>query len=180
MDDPPAFLWRLTLWFFRLNRLDERTGQMLNMLSVSEGPRQRPLQVRNPGGRVMPHIIVEYSANLEGSVEIQRLVDNLHQVVVDSGVAEVAAIRTRAERRDVFRVADGNPKNAFVHVTMRLRVGRSEEVRSKLANELLAATDRDLQRTFTAHDIAITVEMEEIDNITARKNTIRSKSEKAA
>lgn len=128
----------------------------------------------------MPHIIVEYSANLDGSLDIQALVDDLHQVVVDSGVADVAAIRTRAKRRDVYRVADGDPKNAFVHVVMRLRIGRSEEQRTTLANALLAATDKNLQRAYATHAIAITVEMEEIDNITARKNTIRSKSEKAA
>lgn len=128
----------------------------------------------------MPHIIVEYSANLDGSLDVQRLVHDLHQVVADSGVAEIAAIRTRAKRRDVYRVADGDPKNAFVHVTMRLRIGRSEEQRTQLADALLAATDRNLQRAYATHAIAIAVEMEEIDNITARKNTIRSGSEKAA
>lgn len=128
----------------------------------------------------MPHIVVEYSANLDGSLDVQRLVDDLHQIVVDSGVADVAAIRTRAKRRDAFRVADGDPKNAFVHVTMRLRIGRSEEQRSKLADALLAATDRNLQRAYATHAIAVAVEMEEIDNITARKNTIRSGAEKAA
>lgn len=122
----------------------------------------------------MPHIIVEYSANLEGSADIRGLVDDLHQVVVDSGVADLAAIRTRAERRDVYRVADGDPKNAFVHVTMRLRIGRSEKQRRKLADALLAATDRNLQSSYASHAIAITVEMEEIDNLTARKNTIRT------
>ena len=128
----------------------------------------------------MPHIIVEYSANLDDQLDMQRLVDDLHQVVVDSRVAEVAAIRTRAKRRDIFRVADGDPKNAFVHVTMRLRIGRSTELRTQLAEALLAATDRNLQRAYTDRAIAITVEMEEIDNITARKNTIRSKAEQAA
>lgn len=125
----------------------------------------------------MPHIIVEYSANLDGSLDVQKLCDDLHQVVIDSGVAEVAAIRTRAKRRDVYRIADGDPKNAFVHVVMRLRIGRSEEVRSKLADALLAATDRNLQHA--THAIAISVEMEEIDNVTARKNAIRT-PEKAA
>jgi len=128
----------------------------------------------------MPHIIVEYSANLDDKLDMQRLVDDLHQVVVDSGVAEVAAIRTRAKRRDVYRIADGDPKNAFVHVTMRLRIGRSAELRTQLAEALLAATDRNLQRAYADHTIAITVEMEEIDNITARKNTIRGKAERAA
>jgi 5-carboxymethyl-2-hydroxymuconate isomerase len=131
-------------------------------------------------GDRMPHIIVEYSANLDAEVDMQRMVDDLHQVVVDSGVAEVAAIRTRAKRRDVYRIADGDPKNAFVHVVMRLRIGRSAELRTQLAEELLAATDRNLQRAYANFAVAITVEMEEIDNITARKNTIRSKAEQAA
>jgi 5-carboxymethyl-2-hydroxymuconate isomerase len=127
----------------------------------------------------MPHVIVEYSANLDGTLDVQRLVDDLHQVVADSGVAEIEAIRTRAKRRDVYRIADGNSKNAFVHITMRLRIGRSEEVRTKLAEALLAAADRSLQQAYAIHAIAVAVEMEEIDNITTRKNTIR-KSEKAA
>lgn len=121
----------------------------------------------------MPHVIVEYSGNLDGALDVGKLLADLHQTVIDSKVAEVAAIRTRAERREAFRVADGSAENAFVHVTMRLRIGRSEDVRTKLADALLAATDRNLQRAYAAHPTAITVEMEEIDNITARKNTIR-------
>jgi 5-carboxymethyl-2-hydroxymuconate isomerase len=128
----------------------------------------------------MPHIIVEYSANLEDSFEIGALIGDLHQAAIDSGAVEVAALRTRAERRDVFRIADGSPHNAFVHIVMRLRVGRSEDVRKSLADALLAATDKNLLHAFEMHRIAITVEMEEIDNVTARKNTIRDKSEKAA
>lgn len=122
----------------------------------------------------MPHIIVEYSANLEGSLNVQELCDDLHQVAINSGVAEVAAIRTRAKKRDIYRIADGNPKNAFVHVVMRLRIGRNEDVRSGLADALLIAVDRNLQKAYASHAIATTVEMEEIDNITARKNTIRT------
>jgi 5-carboxymethyl-2-hydroxymuconate isomerase len=127
----------------------------------------------------MPHIIVEYSANLDGSLDIRRLVDDLHQVVADSGVADIAAIRTRAERREVYRIADGDAKNAFVHVVARLRKGRPVDMLTKISDALLAAIDRNLERAFAAHAIAITVEMEEIDNITARKNTIR-KPEQAA
>lgn len=127
----------------------------------------------------MPHVIVEYSGNLDGVLDVGKLLADLHQTVIDSGVADMAAIRTRAERREAFRVADGSAENAFVHVTMRLRIGRSEDVRTKLADALLAATDRNLQRAYAAHPTAITVEMEEIDNITARKNTIREKGQAA-
>ena len=121
----------------------------------------------------MPHIIVEYSANLDHRIDAGKLVADLHQAVIDSGIAEVAAIRTRAERRDAFKVADGAPDNAFVHVVMRLRTGRTKEVLQRMADTLLAATDRNLQAAYAIHPVAITVEMEEISNLTVRKNTIR-------
>jgi 5-carboxymethyl-2-hydroxymuconate isomerase len=128
----------------------------------------------------MPHIIVEYSGNLDDGLDIRALVDDLHQCAIDSRVADVAAIRTRAERRDVFKVADGDPANAFVHIVARLRIGRSEEQRRALADALLAVTDRQLQRADKTHPLAITVEIEEIDNITARRNTIRSALQRTA
>jgi 5-carboxymethyl-2-hydroxymuconate isomerase len=128
----------------------------------------------------MPHVIAEYSANLEDSLDVRGLVDDLHQVMVESGLADIPAYRTRAKRRDMVRVGDGNPANAFVHITARLRVGRSKEQQTKLADALLAAADKRLEAAYKTHPTAITVEIENIDNITARKNTVRDKAEKAA
>lgn len=128
----------------------------------------------------MPHIIAEYSANLEDCLDVQALVDDLHQVAIDSGVAELAAIRTRAERREYFRVADGNPANGFVHVTARLRIGRPEEKRTALGEALLAAADKRLTAVYPTHPIGLTVEIHEIDEMTFRRNTLRERSASVA
>ena len=129
----------------------------------------------------MPHIIAEYSANLEDALDVRALIDDLHQAMIASGLApDIAAIRTRAERREHARVGDGHANNGFVHITARLRIGRTEEQRSKLADALLAAADRQLERAYQTHPIAMTVEIEEIDNITARKNTLRGTAGQAA
>jgi 5-carboxymethyl-2-hydroxymuconate isomerase len=128
----------------------------------------------------MPHIIVEYSANLEPALDPQALVNALHRTAIDLGIAEAPAVRTRAERRDVFCVGDGNPANGFVHVVARLRVGRPEEKRKALGEALMAALDRELDAAFKTHPIAVTVEIHEIDHLTFRRNTVREKAEKAA
>lgn len=128
----------------------------------------------------MPHVIAEYSANLEDALDVRALVEGLHRTMIDSGLADVAAIRTRAERRDHVRVGEDNPANAFVHITARLRAGRTEQQQTALAEALLAAADKALERAFKTHPIAVTVEIENIHNITARKNTVRSSAEKAA
>ncbi len=129
----------------------------------------------------MPHIIIEYSANLDGRLDVKSLVDEVHQAVIASGLFELPAIRTRAVRRDVFRVADGDARNGFVHITARIRQGRTADQRKSLGQGLLAAANRRLEPAFAAQPLALTVEVHEIDpEMTFRRNSIRERTETAA
>jgi 5-carboxymethyl-2-hydroxymuconate isomerase len=129
----------------------------------------------------MPHIIVEYSANLDDRVDVKALVDDLHAVAAASGLFEIAAIRTRAVRRDVFRVADGDARNAFVHIIARIRQGRTVEQRKALGQALLAATNRRLDTVFASQPLALTIEVHEADpEMTFRRNSIRERATTAA
>jgi 5-carboxymethyl-2-hydroxymuconate isomerase len=129
----------------------------------------------------MPHIIAEYSANLEDRLDVAALVADLHQAAVDSAIAELVGIRTRAVRREHFRVADGNPANGFVHITARLRRGRTVEARQALGQALLAAADRRLAEVYPTHPIGLTVEIHEIDpDMTFRRNTLRERPQEVA
>jgi 5-carboxymethyl-2-hydroxymuconate isomerase len=124
----------------------------------------------------MPHIIAEYSANLEDRLDVGALVVDLHRAAVESGVAEPVAIRTRAHRCEHVRIGDGNPENGFVHIVARLRRGRPEEKRKALGEALLAAADRRLTDVYPAHPIGLTVEIHEIDHMTFRRNTLRERA----
>jgi 5-carboxymethyl-2-hydroxymuconate isomerase len=128
----------------------------------------------------MPHIIAEYSANLEPALDPQALVDALHAAVIGLSIAEPPAVRTRAERRDIYRVGDGNPANGFVHVVARLRIGRPEEQRKALGEALLTTVEQKLEAAYKMHPIAVTVEIHEIDHMTFRRNTVRERAGKAA
>ena len=131
----------------------------------------------------MPHIIVEYSANVESEVPAERLVEAMHAAALASGIADVAGFRTRAERRDLYRVGDGKPDNGFVHIVARIREGRSLEQRKILAQSLMAAADKALEPAFAARPLALSVEVHEIDPETRlMRNTMRGPAagEKAA
>jgi 5-carboxymethyl-2-hydroxymuconate isomerase len=129
----------------------------------------------------MPHIIAEYSANLENRLNVQALVDDLHQAAIDSQVAELVGIRSRAVKRDHFRVADGNAANGFVHIVARLRRGRTTEQRKALGQALLAAADKRLADVYPWHPVGLTVEVHEIDpDMTFRRNTLRESAQTAA
>jgi 5-carboxymethyl-2-hydroxymuconate isomerase len=71
----------------------------------------------------VPHLIIEYSANLERAIDIPRLVAAVHAAALETGVFPIGGIRTRAERRDAYAVADSHPDNAFIHVQARIGVG---------------------------------------------------------
>ncbi|MYK28467.1 MAG: 5-carboxymethyl-2-hydroxymuconate isomerase, partial [Gammaproteobacteria bacterium] len=74
----------------------------------------------------MPHLVVEYSANLESRLELEALMAKLRDVAVAGGVFPLAGIRVRAARRDRYLIADGDPAHGFVHVMARIGEGRAE------------------------------------------------------
>lgn len=111
----------------------------------------------------MPHIIVEYSANLDGHVAVRRLVDGLHQAALSTGVFPVGGLRTRAERRDVYAIADGDPDNMFVAVVARIGHGRDAETRQRVAQDLMRVLEAETADVFRRHGLGLTVEVQEID-----------------
>jgi 5-carboxymethyl-2-hydroxymuconate isomerase len=121
----------------------------------------------------MPHLTVEYSANLENRIDILQLVETIHQAALKTGVFEVAAVRTRAARRDHYVIADGHRDNAFVAITVRVAPGRPPETRKRLGQEIFDAACEFLQKTYDTTPIGISLEVQEIDNTAAfRKNNL--------
>ena len=117
----------------------------------------------------MPHIIVEYSANLEEQVSPQRLVNALHQAALATGVFPIGGLRTRAERRDVYSVADGDPRNAFVAVVARIGEGRDAATRKRVAAALMATLEAETAEAFRTRGLGLTVEVQEIDGTASLK-----------
>ena len=94
----------------------------------------------------MPHVIVEYSANIEAEITPQRLVEEIHAAAITSGIAEPVAVRTRLMRREVYRVGDGAPENAFVHIDIRARKGRTLEQQQDHGADDLRSGQQDARR----------------------------------
>lgn len=117
----------------------------------------------------MPHITVEYSANLEADLSPRRLVDALHRAALETGVFPVGGLRTRAERRDIYAVADGDPDNAFVAVVARIGQGRDAATRRRVAEALMRVLERETADAFARRGLGLTVEVQEIDGAASLK-----------
>jgi 5-carboxymethyl-2-hydroxymuconate isomerase len=124
----------------------------------------------------MPHVITEYSANLEGVVDVPRLVKELHETAIASGLFQVGGIRSRAKKRDIYVVADGDPSNAFVYVVARIAPGRPIEKRKAFGEALLASASKRLDPVFKSRGLSLSVEVQELDEqLTFRKNNLHER-----
>ena len=122
----------------------------------------------------MPHLIVEYSANLEKHIDIQELVDGLHRTATGIDGLPVGGLRTRAEKREAYQVADRHPDNAFVHVILKLGHGRPLEKRREFGEALFAALCEQLESVAATSPLAISFEIQEIHpELTWKKNNLR-------
>ncbi len=111
----------------------------------------------------MPHLIVEYSANLETQVDISDLVRVVHDAALETGMFPKGGIRTRAARREIYRIADGHPDNGFVHVSARVGSGRPAETRTKAGEHIFNALCGALSEVFAKTPLGLSFEMSEID-----------------
>jgi 5-carboxymethyl-2-hydroxymuconate isomerase len=129
----------------------------------------------------VPHIIVEYSANLEEAVPIASLVEDVHRAVLASGIFKLGAVRTRAERRDIYVIADGDPQNAFINVIAKIARGRPLEKRRGLAEAIMSALEQRTATLMQSRGLALSVYLEEIDEDGAlRKNNLHARMEARA
>lgn len=83
----------------------------------------------------MPHIIIEYSANL-ADLNPQKVAQCAHQIVVESAVATTADIKTRIYKAENFIIGAGDPNTSFIHVTLRFIEDRTLEVQQNITNTL--------------------------------------------
>ena len=124
----------------------------------------------------MPHVLVEYSANLESEVEPMALVRAVHEAALAQPVFETVGVRTRAARREHFLVADGDPTHAFIAVTARIGPGRTLEARKAAGEAMMAALYRVVEPIYQSRGLLISVEVTELDGpAMTRRNSLRER-----
>lgn len=121
----------------------------------------------------MPHLIVEYSANIEHAIELDELLDKLHAGAIDSGIFPIGGLRVRAMKMDRYRIADCHPDNGYVHVTAIVGHGRPLDVRRRVGEELFALISDHLDEAFSSGPLAISFNMQEFHpQLNFKKNNL--------
>jgi 5-carboxymethyl-2-hydroxymuconate isomerase len=128
----------------------------------------------------MPHIQIDYTANLEDVVIGKKLVDVIHTITVDSGIFPVWGIRTFARPVQHYRVGNGEVDNGFVNVTVRIAPGRNLALRQRINQELFGVVLQSMDELFKTHRLGCQLEVTEFDaEVSIYKNNLATTDDPA-
>lgn len=111
----------------------------------------------------MPHLMVDYSANMEDRLDMAAFCDVLRRAAIATGTLPVAGVRVRAIRADHVSIADGNPAHGYIDISLRLRGGRDLEARKAATRHVFEAARAHLEPVMAVHPVALSFEMRDID-----------------
>lgn len=125
----------------------------------------------------MPHFIVEYTDNLKGELNVEQLLEDVHQILIErKEIFPIGGIRSRAIELKDYRVADGLEDDAFVHATLKIAAGRTEEVKAEVCNAIFEVIKAHFDETMNKRYLALSLEMVEFsDSGTYKQNNIHAR-----
>ncbi|MBD1558448.1 5-carboxymethyl-2-hydroxymuconate isomerase [Vibrio sp. S9_S30] len=102
----------------------------------------------------MPNLVMEYSNSVDERVNVQLLLEELHQVAISSGLFDVSSVKSRALRCHHWLVGDQEDSVDFIHITFELLCGRTEEQKRALSRQLMETLQ---QQASEVHSLTINV-----------------------
>jgi 5-carboxymethyl-2-hydroxymuconate isomerase len=116
----------------------------------------------------MPHLNIQYTANLDSLTDMNALCHTLAATLValrgEDGVVPlfpVAGTRVMAWPAPHFAVADGRPDRAFIYLNLLITPGRSEAMKKRAGDAVLASASAHLDAVFAQHAVGMTLQIEE-------------------
>ena len=115
----------------------------------------------------MPHVVIQYTANLEPGAEIGALCSALAEVIVaqrDEAGARVFPIggtRVLAYPTPHFAVADGGADRAFVYLNARIAPGRTPAAVKGTGDAMLSVVQHHFATIFASRPVGITLQIDE-------------------
>jgi 5-carboxymethyl-2-hydroxymuconate isomerase len=115
----------------------------------------------------MPHLVVLYTGNLDAETNMKALCRSLADAMLavrDERAQQVyptGGVRVLAYPAAHYAVADGQRDYAFVYLNLRMGRGRSESVRQRAGEALLAAAKAHFEPLFATRYIGLTLQIDE-------------------
>lgn len=117
----------------------------------------------------MPHFTIEYSANLDGRLDIAAVCEVVRKAAVETGIFPLGGIRVRAVRCEHYAIADARQDYGFLDMVLRIGEGRDLPARQKAGEQIFQALSKHLDPVFAASKFALSFDMQINDKDTSWK-----------
>jgi 5-carboxymethyl-2-hydroxymuconate isomerase len=115
----------------------------------------------------MPHVTIQYTANLDPEADMATLCAALAEVIGAQRdgdgrrVFPIGGTRVMAYPAAVYAVADGAPDRAFVYLNVRIAPGRASPLVAATGEALMAAVRGHFAALFASRPLGITLQIDE-------------------
>jgi 5-carboxymethyl-2-hydroxymuconate isomerase len=115
----------------------------------------------------MPHLVILYTPNIEQETDMPALCRTMADAMLaqrdDEGrqVYPTGGTRVLAFPAAHYAVADGKGDYAFVYLNVRMAAGRSEAVRKRIGDALLAKAKQHFEPLLAKRHVGITLQIDE-------------------
>lgn len=110
----------------------------------------------------MPHIRLEYSDNILEKDSLIPVLKKAQDILVEMLPAGLASCKSAAVPYEVYLVGDGDVRNCFASMNIKIKAGRSPETVGKAGELLLNLMEESFARTRQAKSLSLSVEIEEL------------------
>jgi 5-carboxymethyl-2-hydroxymuconate isomerase len=115
----------------------------------------------------MPHVVLQYTANLEGEVDMPALCRDIAAVLIEqkdeagAPLFPVGGTRVLAYPAQVYAVADGKADYAFCYINIRIASGRSEAAKKRAGDAVLFKVKARFAPAFEQNHVGVTLQIDE-------------------
>jgi 5-carboxymethyl-2-hydroxymuconate isomerase len=114
----------------------------------------------------MPHVVIQYTANLEPLADMSALCKEIASALVaqkDEGtpVFPPGGTRVLAYPAQHYAVADSKDDYAFCYINVRIAHGRSEAMKKKAGDALLALAQKHFAAALDKGHVGVTIQIDE-------------------
>jgi 5-carboxymethyl-2-hydroxymuconate isomerase len=115
----------------------------------------------------MPHVVIQYSANLETEVDIPALCRDIAVELTSQkdeegrNVFPIGGTRVFAYPAVHYAVADTRDDYAFCYINVRIAAGRSDAMKKRAGDRLLERTQGHFASVFAKKHVGVTIQIDE-------------------
>lgn len=121
----------------------------------------------------MPHLIIEYTENIKHEANIRQLLKKANEsLLTHHEIIPIGGLRSRAIELKDYYIADGTEDDAFVHITLKLGKGRTEEEIKNACDDLFETVKKHFATLFEKRYLALSMEIYEFARPTYKQNNI--------